>query len=33
MARAKYWISRVKKILKQPARSSPRHRRKDSKKV
>ena len=28
-----YWISRVKEILKQPTRLSPRHRRSDSKEV
>ena len=30
---AKYWISRVKEILKQPAILSPRHRRSKSKEV
>ena len=31
--RAEYWISRIKRILNQPARLYPRHRRSESKAV
>ena len=31
--RAEYWISRVKEILNEPARLTPRHRRRESKEV